>query len=131
MNFRQMLKRNEFYIFLLVILFSIAVTLKNPVFASPANLLSLLKTSSGSAVFAVGIDIGSKHNIHAIIRELAGQGMGIIVISDEIPELLGNCNRILVMGEGRITGRIARAAEATEDQVRAIIDRRGAAVEGA
>ena len=55
MNFRQMLKRNEFYIFLLVILFSIAVTLKNPVFASPANLLSLLKTSSGSAVFAVGI----------------------------------------------------------------------------
>ena len=79
----------------------------------------------------VGIDIGSKHNIHAIIRELAGQGMGIIVISDEIPELLGNCNRILVMGEGRITGRIARAAEATEDQVRAIIDRRGAAVEGA
>jgi len=55
MNFRQMLKRNEFYIFLLVILFSIAVTLKNPVFVSPGNLLSLLKTSSGSAVFAVGI----------------------------------------------------------------------------
>jgi simple sugar transport system permease protein len=55
MNFRQMLRRNEFYIFILVILFSIAVTLKNPVFASPANLLSLLKTSSGSAVFAVGI----------------------------------------------------------------------------
>jgi simple sugar transport system ATP-binding protein len=79
----------------------------------------------------VGIDIGSKHNIHAIIRDLAGQGMGIIVISDEIPELMDNCNRILVMAEGRIIGRIPNVAAATEDEVRVLIDRRAAAVEGA
>jgi simple sugar transport system permease protein len=55
MNWRRMLRCNEFYLFLLVVLFCAAVTLKNPVFLSPGNLLSMLKTSSGSAVFAVGI----------------------------------------------------------------------------
>ncbi|MDK2799343.1 MAG: simple sugar transport system ATP-binding protein [Clostridiales bacterium] len=52
----------------------------------------------------VGVDIGSKTDIHQIIRELAQQGVGVIVISDDIPELLHNCNRILIMRKGRIVG---------------------------
>ncbi|HHW13501.1 MAG TPA: sugar ABC transporter ATP-binding protein [Firmicutes bacterium] len=50
----------------------------------------------------VGVDIGSKADIHATLRRLAQQGMGILIISDDIPELLQNCNRILLMRRGRI-----------------------------
>jgi len=51
---------------------------------------------------SVGVDVGSKADIHDIIRDLAGRGIGIIVISDDLPELLATCHRILVMRDGRI-----------------------------
>lgn len=51
----------------------------------------------------VGVDVGSKSQIHSILRELARGGTGIIVISDDIPEIFHNCNRILLMRRGRIT----------------------------
>lgn len=51
----------------------------------------------------VGVDIGSKTDIHQIIKELAAQGMGVLIISDDIPELLQNCDRILLMKQGRVT----------------------------
>ncbi len=54
----------------------------------------------------IGIDIASKQNIHEIIRALAGRGIAIIIISDEIPEILHNCNRVLVMREGRLEKEI-------------------------
>lgn len=54
----------------------------------------------------VGVDIGSKHTIHTLIRDLANQGMGVIVISDDIHELLENCNRILIMNSGRLSAEI-------------------------
>ncbi len=54
----------------------------------------------------IGIDIASKSNIHEIIRALAEQGIAIIIISDEIPEILHNCNRVLVMREGRLEKEI-------------------------
>jgi len=50
----------------------------------------------------VGVDIGSKADIHAKLKELAGEGLGIIVISDDLPELVQNCNRVLVMERGRV-----------------------------
>lgn len=54
----------------------------------------------------VGVDVGSKADIHGLIRELSAQGLGVIVISDDLPELLATCHRILVMKEGRITDEI-------------------------
>ncbi|PID97789.1 MAG: lipase [Actinobacteria bacterium] len=54
----------------------------------------------------VGVDIGSKHTIHAIIRDLAEKGMGVIIISDDIPEVLDNCNRILIMKAGELSDSI-------------------------
>jgi simple sugar transport system ATP-binding protein len=57
----------------------------------------------------VGVDIGSKSEILELLRELAGQGMGIIVISDDIPELLEVCHRIVVMRDGRIANEFDRA----------------------
>jgi len=48
-----------------------------------------------------GIDVGAKSEIHRLLRELADQGIGIIMISSELPEVIGMCDRVLVMREGR------------------------------
>lgn len=61
-----------------------------------------------------GIDIGAKQEIYQILNELVEEGMSIIMVSSELPELIGMCNRILVMCEGRITGTI-KAEEASEE----------------
>lgn len=50
----------------------------------------------------VGVDIGSKTDIHTYTRSLAQRGMGVIIISDDIPEVLQNCNRVFTMKKGRI-----------------------------
>lgn len=49
----------------------------------------------------VGIDVFAKNSVHELIKELAKAGMGIVLISDEIPEILSNCHRVLVMEKGR------------------------------
>lgn len=54
----------------------------------------------------VGVDIGSKHEIHSILVELAKQGMGIIVMSDDIPELLQISRRIILLRDGAIAGEV-------------------------
>jgi simple sugar transport system ATP-binding protein len=54
----------------------------------------------------VGVDIGSKAEIYESIKALAAQGMAILLISDELPELLANCNRLMLLKEGRIVGEI-------------------------
>ncbi|MBA7663856.1 Galactose/methyl galactoside import ATP-binding protein MglA [subsurface metagenome] len=69
----------------------------------------------------IGVDIASKSNIHSIIRDLAKSGMGIIIISDEIPEVLQNCNRILVMSKGKIIKEIEDTGSITEDELYSIV----------
>ncbi|MFY9303371.1 MAG: sugar ABC transporter ATP-binding protein [Atribacterales bacterium] len=64
----------------------------------------------------VGIDIASKNNIHNIIKQLAREGMGIIMISDEAPEIFRNCNRIMVMIDGSIV-RELNTVDITEDEL--------------
>ena len=54
----------------------------------------------------VGVDIGSKADIHDKLRELAGKGLALVVISDDIPELVQNCNRVLVMHKGRMVRQV-------------------------
>lgn len=63
-----------------------------------------------------GIDVGAKYEIYLIIQRLAAEGKGIIVISSELPELLGICDRIYAIAEGRITGEVTRA-EATPEKL--------------
>lgn len=55
-----------------------------------------------------GIDVGAKFEIYSIIDELAREGKGILMISSELPEILGMCDRVYVMCEGRITGELSR-----------------------
>lgn len=61
-----------------------------------------------------GVDVGAKEEIHRIVVELARKGMGIILISSELPEVMGMSDRIVVMHEGKVTG-IINAAEATQE----------------
>ena len=56
-----------------------------------------------------GIDVGAKAEIHALMGQFAREGMGVILISSELPELLGMCDRILVMSMGTITGEFDRS----------------------
>jgi ABC-type sugar transport system ATPase subunit len=63
-----------------------------------------------------GIDVGAKHEIYKIINELAKQGVGIVLISSELPEVLGMSDRILVMSEGRIVGEFSRE-DATQEKI--------------
>ncbi len=63
-----------------------------------------------------GIDVGAKYEIYGLINRLADQGKGVIMISSELPELLGVCDRIYTVFEGRITGELD-AAEATQESL--------------
>lgn len=63
-----------------------------------------------------GIDVGTKPEVHRLISELAGRGVGILMISSELPEVLGMADRILVMREGRIVKEI-NGSEATAESV--------------
>jgi rhamnose transport system ATP-binding protein len=66
-----------------------------------------------------GIDVGAKAEIHRWMIELAGQGMAILLISSELPEILGMCDRIAVMRAGTVTGVLDRA-EATQENMMAL-----------
>ena len=65
-----------------------------------------------------GVDIGSKAAIHAFMSELAADGLAVIMVSSEIPEILGMSDRVLVMREGRIAARFDRVGLTPEDLVR-------------
>jgi rhamnose transport system ATP-binding protein len=66
-----------------------------------------------------GIDIGSKAAVHEFMSELAAQGLSVIMVSSEIPEILGMSDRVIVMREGRIVGEFARDGLTAETLVRA------------
>lgn len=80
-----------------------------------------------------GIDVGSRFEIYQLINQLADAGKAIIMISSELPEVLGMSDRILVMHEGCIVGEISDAGTATQEGVMrlAVGNRRDAAVESA
>ncbi|WP_413197184.1 sugar ABC transporter ATP-binding protein [Pararobbsia alpina] len=69
-----------------------------------------------------GVDIGAKSEIYQIIHKLAEAGVAVIVISSELPEVIGVCDRVLVMREGAITGELAGAALTQENIMRLATD---------
>jgi ABC-type sugar transport system ATPase subunit len=64
-----------------------------------------------------GVDVGAKFEIYQLISEYASKGKSILLISSELPEVLGMADRILVMHDGRITGEITDVAQATQEQI--------------
>lgn len=67
-----------------------------------------------------GIDVGAKFEIYGIINELSAQGKGVVMISSEMPELLGMSDRIYVMNEGRFVGELD-ASEASQERIMSFI----------
>jgi rhamnose transport system ATP-binding protein len=63
-----------------------------------------------------GIDVGTKSEVHRLLSDLAGQGLAIVMISSELPEVLGMADRVLVVHEGRISAELSRE-EATPEAV--------------
>ena len=61
-----------------------------------------------------GVDVGAKAQIHALIAELAAEGVAVLLISSELPELLHLATRVIVLRDGRIVGEVPRV-EATQD----------------
>jgi ABC-type sugar transport system ATPase subunit len=64
-----------------------------------------------------GIDVGAKFEIYLLMNELVAAGKSIVMISSELPEVLGMADRILVLHEGRVTGEIAEARGATQERI--------------
>jgi len=67
-----------------------------------------------------GIDVGAKYEMYLLMGDLAARGKAIVMISSELPEILGLSDRILVMRDGRVTGEIRAVAAATQEQVLAM-----------
>jgi ribose transport system ATP-binding protein len=63
-----------------------------------------------------GIDVGTKQEVYQLMRSLADEGVGILFFSTELPELVGMCDRVLVLYEGKI-GRELKGAEITEENL--------------
>jgi rhamnose transport system ATP-binding protein len=63
-----------------------------------------------------GIDVGTKAAVHGLMSKLAAEGMAILMISSELPEILGMSDRVIVMREGHVTGHFSRA-EATQENI--------------
>jgi ABC-type sugar transport system ATPase subunit len=61
-----------------------------------------------------GVDVGAKAQIHALVGELAAQGVAVLLISSELPELLHLATRMLVLRDGRLVGELSRE-DATQD----------------
>jgi ABC-type sugar transport system ATPase subunit len=64
-----------------------------------------------------GIDVGAKAEIHRLMSTLAKEGKAVLMVSSELPEILGMSDRVLVMHEGRITGEFTRD-EVTQEKIR-------------
>lgn len=76
----------------------------------------------------VGVDVGSKIAIHELIRNLANEGMAILLISDDIPELMRTCNRFILMRRGKISEEFNREATSEEQLYQEMIADRGVLV---
>ena len=67
-----------------------------------------------------GIDVGAKYEIYCIINELAAAGKSVVMISSELPEVLGLSDRIYIMNEGKMVGEM-KASEATQESIMSVI----------
>lgn len=69
----------------------------------------------------VGVDVGSKDTIYKSIQDLSAKGMGVIIISDDLPELLQNCDRVVVMRRGKIMAELLGECSAEEQLYQAMV----------
>ena len=63
-----------------------------------------------------GIDVGAKAEIHQLLRRLSNEGISVVVISSEMPETIGVCDRVVVVNVGKVVGELS-GAELTQDRI--------------
>jgi putative multiple sugar transport system ATP-binding protein len=63
-----------------------------------------------------GIDVGAKYEIYCIVNQLVSEGKSILFISSELPELIGMCDRIYIMNEGKMVGQVSKE-DATQEYI--------------
>ena len=80
------------------------------------SILALLSLGQTFAILSGGIDVGGKIEVYRLMGELLSRGAAIVMISSELPEILGLSDRILVLRDGRICGEFDRA-DATEENI--------------
>ena len=68
-----------------------------------------------------GIDVGAKYEIYQVINELAAEGKSVIFISSDMPEILGMCDRVYIMNEGKMAGELSKSEISQENIMKAII----------
>jgi methyl-galactoside transport system ATP-binding protein/inositol transport system ATP-binding protein len=66
-----------------------------------------------------GIDVGTKSDIHRLITRLAAEGKSIVMISSELPEVMGMSDRIMVMHQGKVTGIVENSKDLTQEELMA------------
>ena len=69
-----------------------------------------------------GIDVGAKYEIYCVINELAKAGKAVIVISSEMPEIIGTCDRVYVINEGEIAGELNKNELSQENIMKCIVN---------
>lgn len=67
-----------------------------------------------------GVDVGARHEIYLLLRDLAAQGKAVVLASSELPELLGLCDRLLVLREGRVVGEVVPGGAGDQERVLAL-----------
>ena len=72
-----------------------------------------------------GIDVGAKAEIHKLIAQLACQGVAVVMVSSELPEILGMSDRVIVLHEGQLTGTFINNGLTQEEILRCAAGRRG------
>lgn len=68
-----------------------------------------------------GIDVGAKYEIYQVINELAAEGKSVIFISSDMPEILGMCDRVYIMNEGKMAGELSKSEISQENIMKAIM----------
>ena len=63
-----------------------------------------------------GVDVGARQELYQIIKDLAADGIAIVIVSSDLPEIMSICERVIVMHEGRITGEL-QCSEMTEEKI--------------
>ena len=64
-----------------------------------------------------GIDVGARYEIYVLIRDLAARGKAVLVVSSDLQEVLGVCDRVLVLHEGRLTGDVPNDGSLTQERL--------------
>jgi len=127
LNLARLLRSPAFYPFVGLVVVTLVMILASDTFLTASNLSNIARQVSINAIIAVGmtcviltggIDVGAKAQIYALMRSLTDQGYAIIMISSELPEVIGMCDRVAVFHKGAIVKVLEASAVNPQEVMR-------------